>query len=168
MCKEERRCHTSAGKKKPAQKRRPKTGMLPAASPKKNAKLAASRSRPNGQACMFSASNSWLSSFIPGRSSDLAIMALRRLPGEPWNKSPVTYLARSSRLTATSSCRICTCFPFHPGIIPGTADALFTWGYDSTDHLDCQKHLFAVNFKRNPLQNREKRVSYSPYMAKRE
>ena len=35
---------------------------------------------------MFSANDSWLTSFIPGRSSDLAIMALRRLPGEPWKK----------------------------------------------------------------------------------
>jgi len=78
--------------------------------------------------CMFSANDSWLSNFIPGRSSDLAITALRRLPGE---ESPVTQLAQRSRLTATSSCRICTCFPFHPGridgFIPDTADALFTY-----------------------------------------
>ena len=43
---------------------------------------------------MFSANDSWLSSFIPGRSSDLAIIALRRLPGQ----CPVTYWRRTSAL----------------------------------------------------------------------
>ena len=43
---------------------------------------------------MFSANDSWLSSFIPGRSSDLAIIALRRLPGQ----CPVTWWRRTSAL----------------------------------------------------------------------
>ena len=47
-----------------------------------------------------------------GRSSDLAIMALRRLPGQLSSDM----LAHRSRLTATSSCRIYTCFPFHPDL----------------------------------------------------
>ena len=79
--------------------------------------------------CMFSANDSWLSSFIPGRSSDLAIMAFapssRRI-------SPSDMLALGSRLTATSSCRICTCFPFHPGAkpygLPRTPRTLYVLG----------------------------------------
>lgn len=34
-----------------------------------------------GRTCMFSANDSWLSNFVHGRSSDLAIDALLRLPG---------------------------------------------------------------------------------------
>lgn len=59
---------------------------------------------------MFSANSSWLSNFARGRSSGSAIGALLRLPG----RCPVTHMEQNSRLTATSSRRICTCFPFHP------------------------------------------------------
>ena len=93
MAQGKRRCHTPCRKKqKPAQTRRPKTIV-------------------SGRIRMFSANDSWLSNFIPGRSSDLAITALRRLPGNISSGN----MAWGTRLTATSSCRTCTCFPFHPG-----------------------------------------------------
>ena len=94
-----RRCHTLGRKermemKKPAQKAQAKN-------------ICSGISKRNR---MFSANDSWLTSFIPGRSSDLAIDARRRLPGQMSSD----ILAQRSRLTATSSCRTCTCFPFHP------------------------------------------------------
>jgi len=52
---------------------------------KKPAQKAQAKNIIPGWVCMFSANDSWLISFIHGRSSDLTIDALRRLPGE---KSP--------------------------------------------------------------------------------
>lgn len=108
---------------------------------------------------MFSANGSWLSNFARGRSSGSAIGALLRLPG----RCPVTHMEQNSRLTATSSRRICTCFPFHPSaaLPPRTPWTLCSL-VDIITHLPpAVKTELAEKFYKNPLQIGEKRVSYS-------
>ena len=53
---------------------------------------------------------------IIGRSSDLSIHTLLHLPGTypQWLSQPIKLWKNGSSLTATSSRRTCTCFPFHP------------------------------------------------------
>ena len=77
---------------------------------------------------MFSANDSWPSNFIHGRSSDLAIMALRRLPGESFDSSSDISGAALPPYS-DEFVQDLHLLPFSPGverIKPDTADAVFT------------------------------------------
>ena len=119
MAQGKRRCHTPCRKKqKPAQTRRPKTIV-------------------SGRIRMFSANDSWLSSFIPGRSSDLTITAgapssRAMSPVTCWRAAPVLQRRVRAGLAPASL------FIRARKTAPDTAAALFTYGYDSTAASACQ------------------------------